>query len=197
MWFLKVLHVALCRGSFMSSTQSHKETSQDWLGLHSDPAGRQQHMWTVAHTGGSSNSPYSWRGKNVTILSRSVVFVLLWEFTLTKMSRRKRKTPHAYFIYNSTQTLKPLLIDLESTYPKHFQAWGPQISNAWLRLRAAPWECRPALSLHLPFTKADCQRPAFDICMGLVTRNVGIIHFSLTGPMMYVYNRVVQCAHAN
>ena len=38
-----------------------------------------------------------------------------------------------------------------------------------------------------PFTKADCQRPAFDICMGLVTRNVGIIHISLTGPMMYVH----------
>lgn len=33
-----------------------------------------------------------------------------------------------------------------------------------------------------PLTKADCQRPAFDICMGLVTRNVEIRHISLTGP---------------
>lgn len=31
--------------------------------------------------------------------------------------------------------------------------------------------------------------------MGLVTKNVGIIHISLTGPMMY--SRVVQCVHAN
>lgn len=42
-------------GSFMSGTQTHKETSQDRLDLHSDPPGRQQHMWT-AFTRGSSNS---------------------------------------------------------------------------------------------------------------------------------------------
>lgn len=34
-------------GSFMSGTQTHKETSQDRLGLHCDPQGRQQHMWTA------------------------------------------------------------------------------------------------------------------------------------------------------
>ena len=31
--------------------------------------------------------------------------------------------------------------------------------------------------------------------MGLVTRNVGIIHISLTGPVMYVYNGAVQCVY--
>lgn len=39
----------------------------------------------------------------------------------------------------------------------------------------------PCVIAASPFTKADCQRPAFDICIGLVTRNVGIIHISLTG----------------
>lgn len=55
----------------------------------------------------------------------------------------------------------------------HSQAWGPQISKAWLSLRAAPWECRHALSLHLLSQRENCQKPGFVICTGLVTRNVG------------------------
>lgn len=41
-----------------------------------------------------------------------------------------------------------------------------------------------------PFTK-DCQRPAFDICIGPVTRNVGT-HLT-DRPMIYVDCREVQC----
>lgn len=33
--------------------------------------------------------------------------------------------------------------------------------------------------------------------MGLVTRNVGIIHIPLTGSVMYVYSRKVQWVHVN
>lgn len=65
----------------------------------------------------------------------------------------------------------------------------------------APVSCSLRMPTRLitasPFTKADCQRPAFDICMGLVTRNVGITHIQLTGPLMYVYSRAVHCVPAN
>ncbi len=107
--------------------------------------------------------------------------------------------------------MQNLMHTLFTTVPKHSSLSHTlkiNISQALPRMRPTNQQCMTApasgslrmlarLIAASPFTKADCQRPAFDICMGLVTRNVGIIHFSMTGPLMYVYCRAVQCVHAN
>lgn len=72
---------------------------------------------------------------------------ILWHRCLSE-----HKTSRIFYLQLHPNT-QVSLIHLETTYPKHSRAWGPQISNAWLRLRAAPWECRAALSLHLPSQK--------------------------------------------
>lgn len=126
----------------------------------------------VAHTRGSSNSVIAGRGKNVTYLAESVL--LLWGYTRKQMSGQTQNYTHTLF----------------TTAPKH-SSLSHILRNDISHMRPTNQQCMTATesrSLKMPdgliaaspLTKADCQRPPFDICMGLVTRNVGIIHITLT-----------------
>ncbi len=137
----------------------------------------------------------SWKGKNVTNFSEWVLVMGINSDDF-ETSRRTQSRTHILF------TTVPKHSSLSHTLRINISQALPSMRPTNQQCMTAPESCcslrmPDSLIAASPLTKADCQRPAFDICMGLVTRNVGIIHISLTGPMMYVYCRVVRRIDAN
>lgn len=169
-------------GSFMSGTQTRKETSQDRLGLHCGlRAGRGAHVdcfhqhWRFLPPPAAIAPPETGMARMQPILQNLYYSSVYGNETLTTKAK-----PHACFIYNCFQTLRASLSYADN---QHAQSTPTGPTNQ--QCMTAPESCSLRMPARViaasPFTKADCQRPAFDICIGLVTRNVGIIHISLTG----------------
>lgn len=180
-------------GSFMSGTQTHKETSQDRLDLNSDPPRRQaaahvDRFHPAAHIGGSSNALIAGR-----VIPLNLCYsTRLWEYTLTQMSSRERKTTRIFYLQpypNTRASSHTLRINisqaLPSMRPTNQQCMtAPESCSS--RMPGPPYRC---ISLHksrgLPLIYVWAWSPGM----------WGIIHISLTGPVMYVYSRVVQCVY--
>lgn len=142
-------------GSFMSGTQAHKETSQDWLGLRRDPPGRQQHMWTAFTQRPTPEVPLTlsqscWTDKNAINFTVFVLFSLVMGIYFDTNISADAK-PHAYFIYKCTQTLQSLLYTSKQhipSTPKHEAHKSAMHDCAWELLLE-----NSALSRHLPSQK--------------------------------------------
>lgn len=147
MWSWKVLHVELCQAILCQAHRLIKKPAETgWVYI----VIPQQHMWT-AFTQWFTPEVHltlSSLGRQECNLSGwiCVTHVVMGIHCETNVKASTKL--HTCFIYNGDGALKPF-----SYAKKQHIIWGPQISNAWLQLRAAPWKCRTALSLHLPSQK--------------------------------------------
>lgn len=181
---LEGLNVELCRAVLCQAHRLIKKPAKTGWVLHSDPPCRQKHMWT-AFTQRLTPEVHltlsSLEGQECNLsrwISAIPVVMGIHSDTNVKVDTK----PHAYFIYNCTQTLKPL----SYTKKQYIPSMRPTNQQCMTATESRSLKMPVGLIAASLLTKADCQRPAFDICMGLVTRNVGIIHISLTWCMCTV-----------
>lgn len=178
MWFWKVLQVALCPAVLCQAHRLIKKPARTGWVYIVVSGQAEAHMWSAFTSAGGSPHHHSLEtgmARMQPILQNLCYSSVYGNETLTTNAK-----PHACFIYNRFQTPRASLSYAEN---QHAQSIPTRPTNQ--QCMTAPESCSlrmPAcVIVASPFTKADCQRPAFDICLGLVTRNVGIIHISLTG----------------
>lgn len=153
--------------------------------------------------------PYYWNGRNVTDSTSTT-----WSFSVYQNETLATDTekPHVHFIYNCIQTTESSLAlsfylfpSLSHTLrihllPKRQLPQGRQISNAWLRLRAAPWKMPACVIVCIspPSQKQIIDGPSlWYTVQGPVTRNVRNKTHLTDRPVIYEDCRVERRAFAN